>query len=43
MGTIVCKECDSIISHFEDEKATVLYGTSQKCNCCQTSKKVENE
>ena len=43
MGTIVCKECDSIISYFEDEKASVLYAVNKKCNCCQTSKKAENE
>ncbi len=26
MGTIVCQECEGTIAHFEDEKATVLYG-----------------
>jgi hypothetical protein len=36
MGTIVCQDCESTISHFEDEKVTVLYG---KCQCCSEEHK----
>ena len=36
MGTIVCKSCESTIGHFEDEKVTVLYAASHKCNKCDT-------
>ncbi|MFY4773691.1 GapA-binding peptide SR1P [Metabacillus sp. RGM 3146] len=36
MGTIVCKECNSTISHFDDEKVSTLYG---KCSDCDEEKK----
>lgn len=39
MGTIICPNCGSILSYFESEKVTVLYGTKHKCNCCKTSDK----
>ncbi|MCD7033957.1 GapA-binding peptide SR1P [Metabacillus sp. GX 13764] len=32
MGTIVCKDCNSTISHFEDEKVTTLYSKCLECN-----------
>ncbi|KGX91535.1 hypothetical protein N781_03310 [Pontibacillus halophilus JSM 076056 = DSM 19796] len=32
MGTIVCKDCQGIIEHFEYEKVTTLYGV---CGCSQ--------
>ncbi|WP_217585726.1 GapA-binding peptide SR1P [Lentibacillus saliphilus] len=31
MGTIVCKDCQSIIEHYNDEKVTTLYGTCPTC------------
>ncbi|GAA0325085.1 GapA-binding peptide SR1P [Bacillus carboniphilus] len=31
MGTIVCQTCNSTITHFEDEKVSVLYA---KCDHC---------
>ena len=43
MGTIICQNCDKTLGYYEDEKVTVLYGTSHKCNCGQTPSKVENE
>lgn len=35
MGTIICPNCDSTLGYFESEKVTVLYGTKQKCSCCE--------
>lgn len=32
MGTLVCKDCNKIIDHFEDEKVTVLYSNCKKCD-----------
>jgi hypothetical protein len=40
MGTIVCQDCESTITHFEDEKVTVLYG---KCDCCCDGQHKEQE
>jgi hypothetical protein len=40
MGTIVCQDCESTITHFEDEKVTVLYG---KCQCCSDDQHNEQE
>ncbi|MRX71668.1 GapA-binding peptide SR1P [Bacillus lacus] len=37
MGTIVCKECNSTVGHFEDEKVSTLYG---RCiHCCDGESK----
>lgn len=33
MGTIVCQVCNSTITHFEDEKVTVLYSKCGHCDC----------
>jgi hypothetical protein len=33
MGTIVCQDCQQIITHFEDEKVTTLYGKGCSCHC----------
>ncbi|WP_084024488.1 GapA-binding peptide SR1P [Vulcanibacillus modesticaldus] len=32
MGTIVCKECDQIISPIPSEKSEVLFGICDDCN-----------
>ena len=32
MGTIVCKECDNIISAVPSDKAEVLYGVCPDCH-----------
>ncbi|GIN83859.1 hypothetical protein J6TS2_02450 [Heyndrickxia sporothermodurans] len=32
MGTLVCRNCNKIIEHFEDEKVTVLYSNCKKCH-----------
>ncbi|PLR81281.1 GapA-binding peptide SR1P [Bacillus canaveralius] len=32
MGTIVCRHCDSIIEHFEDEKVIVQYSECVRCS-----------
>lgn len=31
MGTIVCQDCQEIITHYDDEKVTILYGTCPTC------------
>ncbi|MTH52570.1 GapA-binding peptide SR1P [Bacillus mangrovi] len=36
MGTIVCQDCNSTISHFEDEKVSKLYGRCMDCDCNKT-------
>ncbi|WLR43297.1 GapA-binding peptide SR1P [Bacillus carboniphilus] len=38
MGTIVCQHCNSTVSHFEDEKVTVLYGKCEDSHdqCVET-------
>ncbi|MEQ6388971.1 GapA-binding peptide SR1P [Bacillaceae bacterium S4-13-58] len=33
MGTIVCQDCQRVIEVFEDEKVSVLYASSESCNC----------
>lgn len=35
MGTIVCKECDNTIEHFENRKVTTLYSKCDDCSCEQ--------
>ncbi|WP_286886448.1 GapA-binding peptide SR1P [Aneurinibacillus sp. UBA3580] len=35
MGTIVCKECDQIIEHYEHEKVEVLYASCNGCPTCE--------
>lgn len=32
MGTIICKNCQATLEHFEEEKVTVLYA---HCGCNQ--------
>ena len=43
MGTIICQNCDKTLGYYEDEKVTVLYGTSHKCNCCEETRKKDNK
>ena len=44
MGTIICQNCENTVGYFEDEKVSVLYATSHKCNGCETpSNKKTNE
>lgn len=31
MGTIVCKCCDEVIEHYENEKVSVLYSLCPDC------------
>lgn len=31
VGTLVCKCCEEIIEHYEDEKVSVLYGVCPDC------------
>ncbi|WP_010649560.1 GapA-binding peptide SR1P [Oceanobacillus massiliensis] len=32
MGTIICKDCQQVIEHYEEEKVTTLYGTCPSCH-----------
>lgn len=43
MGTIICQNCENTVGYFEDEKVSVLYATSHKCNCCEKTNKKENK
>lgn len=40
MGIIVCQTCENMISHFETEKVSVLYGVCGGC-CEQHHDSVE--
>ncbi|WP_221261423.1 GapA-binding peptide SR1P [Cerasibacillus quisquiliarum] len=31
VGTIICKDCQKIVEHYEANKVTTLYGQCSKC------------
>ena len=37
MGTIICQSCEDTVGYFEDEKVSVLYAHSHKCNSCDST------